>query len=117
MLCVKESTDIARAISTLIEANATDRAFLEVHVSDLVSLVPTLPGWERVSLSCGALTIARFALILAGGPSGTQVWFLADASSPGDVNATLGGTALNRTWAFEWEPDFWASANWTATIE
>lgn len=34
MLCVKESTDIARAITTIIEANATDRAFLEVHVSE-----------------------------------------------------------------------------------
>ena len=48
VLCVKESTDIARAISTIIEANATDRAFLEVHPSDLASLVPTLPGWEQV---------------------------------------------------------------------
>ena len=92
MLCVKESTDIARAISTLIEANATDRAFLEVHVSDLVSLVPTLPGWD-------------------------QVWYLADASSPGDINATLSGPALNRTFAFEWEPAFWSSSNWTATIK
>ena len=37
-----------RAISTIIAANATDRAFLEVHPSDLASLVPTLPGWDQV---------------------------------------------------------------------
>ena len=37
-----------RAISTIIAANATDRAFLEVHPSDLASLVPALPGWEQV---------------------------------------------------------------------
>ena len=92
MFCVKESTDIARAITTLIEANATDRAFLEVHVGDLVSLVPSLPGWD-------------------------QVWYLADASNPSDINATLGGPALHRTFAFGWEPDFWASANWTSTIK
>jgi hypothetical protein len=92
MLCVKESTDIARAISTLIENNATDRAFLEVHVSDLVSLVPTLPGWE-------------------------QVYFLADADSASDVDATLSAPTLSRIFTFEFEPDLYASQNWTATID
>jgi hypothetical protein len=92
MLCVKESGDIARAITTLIENNATDRAFLEVHVADLVNLVPTLPGWQ-------------------------QVYFLADASSPADINATLAAPTLSRIFTFEFEPDFYASANWTSTID
>lgn len=37
MFCVKESRDIARAISTLIENNATHRAWLEVGLDDLLN--------------------------------------------------------------------------------
>jgi glycerophosphoryl diester phosphodiesterase len=35
MLCVKRPQDIPRAISTIFENNATDRAFLEIKVGDL----------------------------------------------------------------------------------
>jgi len=48
MLCVKRSQDLPRAISTILEAGAQDRAFLEISLGDLVSLVPRIPGWDRV---------------------------------------------------------------------
>lgn len=49
MFCVKKSTDIPRAITTLIENNATHRAFLEVHVNDLLQLeINQVPHWDEV---------------------------------------------------------------------
>lgn len=49
MLCVKETTDIPRAISTLIENNASHRAFLEVGVDEILDVVISdLPGWTDV---------------------------------------------------------------------
>lgn len=57
MLCVKRSQDIARAISTIIENNATDRAFLEIRVPDVVNLVPQAPGWEQVLFHVCTLTL------------------------------------------------------------
>jgi len=49
MFCVKESTDIPRAITTLIENNATHRAFLEIHAGDMQNVVETaMEGWEDV---------------------------------------------------------------------
>jgi hypothetical protein len=47
MLCVKESHDIPRAISTLIENNATGYSFLEVHLGDLVNYM-NATGWDTV---------------------------------------------------------------------
>jgi hypothetical protein len=50
MFCVKETHDIARAITTLIENNATHRAFLEISVSEMLDVVvaENLEGWESV---------------------------------------------------------------------
>lgn len=49
MFCVKESTDIPRAITTLLENNASHRAFLEVHVNDLLALEANqVPYWDQV---------------------------------------------------------------------
>lgn len=49
MFCVKENTDIPRAITTLIENNATHRAFLEIGVQDMLNTVSSnLEGWEEV---------------------------------------------------------------------
>ncbi len=48
MFCVKENTDIARAISTLIENNAQDRAFLEIGVDEMFDIATASPGWEKV---------------------------------------------------------------------
>ena len=49
MLCVKVATDIPRAISTLVENNATHRAFLEIHINDLLNLEATaVPDWQNV---------------------------------------------------------------------
>lgn len=49
MLCVKESSDIPRAINTLIENNATHRAFLEVHVAELLQVeADAVAGWDEV---------------------------------------------------------------------
>ena len=49
MLCVKVSSDIPRAISTLVENNATHRAYLEIHINDLLNLeVTAVPDWQNV---------------------------------------------------------------------
>lgn len=49
MLCVKRSQDIPRAITTLIENNATDRAFLEIGMNDFLQLAATsTPHWSEV---------------------------------------------------------------------
>ncbi len=49
MFCVKRSQDIPRAITTLIENNATHRSFLEVHTDDFLSLEANqVPYWDQV---------------------------------------------------------------------
>ena len=49
MLCVKLDSDIPRAISTLIELNATQRAFLEVSLEALTAIRDQkLFGWDSV---------------------------------------------------------------------
>lgn len=49
MFCVKESEDISRAITTLLENNATNRAFLEISVNEMLGLVEdAVPHWEEV---------------------------------------------------------------------
>jgi hypothetical protein len=52
MLCVKDTSakGVARAISTLVEEQATHRAFLEIKVNELLEHVGTAqpPGWEQV---------------------------------------------------------------------
>jgi hypothetical protein len=49
MFCVKESTDIPRAISTLIENNATQRAFLELGLGNFITTAQNnVPGWDQV---------------------------------------------------------------------
>jgi len=49
MFCVKESHDIPRGISTLVENDATHRAFLEVHVNEFLQTVEdNVPGWDQV---------------------------------------------------------------------
>ena len=48
MFCVKQSRDIPRAISTLIENGAQNRAFLEIKVGDLLGLnLSAAPGWDQ----------------------------------------------------------------------
>jgi glycerophosphoryl diester phosphodiesterase len=49
MFCVKESADIPRAISSLIENNATHRSFLEVGISNIqLQETNATPGWDQV---------------------------------------------------------------------
>ena len=49
MYCVKDDKDIPRAISSLIEYNATHRAFLELHVGPYLTTVnANIPGWDEV---------------------------------------------------------------------
>jgi hypothetical protein len=50
MLCVKEPRDIARAITTIIENNATDRTFLELRLGNLQSVI-NLPFFDQVCVS------------------------------------------------------------------
>jgi glycerophosphoryl diester phosphodiesterase len=49
MLCVKESSDLPRAISTLVENKAAHRTFLEVHLGDYLALeTNNVPNWSDV---------------------------------------------------------------------
>ncbi len=48
MYCVKESSDIPRAITTVIENGAQDRAFLEFGVDEMLNIASVSPGWEQV---------------------------------------------------------------------
>lgn len=49
MFCVKETADIPRAISTLIENNATHRAFLEIGVNEMQdTAAANTEGWDQV---------------------------------------------------------------------
>ncbi len=49
MFCVKEHSDIPRAVSTLLENNASHRAFLEVGISHILDLeANSTPGWDQV---------------------------------------------------------------------
>ncbi len=49
MFCVKEERDIPRAITTLIENNATDRAFLELKLGPMLNTITNnIPHWEEV---------------------------------------------------------------------
>ena len=49
MFCVKESKDIPRAITTLLENNASHRAFLELHTDDFLALEGNqTPSWDQV---------------------------------------------------------------------
>ncbi|MFH1811377.1 MAG: glycerophosphodiester phosphodiesterase family protein [Pseudomonadota bacterium] len=47
-LDVKESRDLARTISALIEEDATDHAFIMVSTGEIASEVPAATGWEQV---------------------------------------------------------------------
>ena len=49
MFCVKETADIPRAISTLVENNATHRAFLEISGGEINDIAAAnTAGWEEV---------------------------------------------------------------------
>lgn len=48
MYCVKESGDIPRAITTIIENGAQDRAFLEISVSEMLDIATASDGWDEV---------------------------------------------------------------------
>jgi len=83
MLCVKRSEDIARAISTLIENGATDRAFLEVRVRDL-PIVANVSGWDKV-------------------------YYLAEGGSAADIDKILSkdyAWLLPRIFTFEYDPSY-----------
>lgn len=49
MFCVKEDADFPRAISTLLENDASDRAYLEIGVGALLNLESSqVNGWDKV---------------------------------------------------------------------
>lgn len=65
MLCVKRKQDFPRAIATLLENNASSRAFLEIHVQDFLDLETSdVPKWA-------------------------QVFYVVELSGPGDVDTLL----------------------------
>ena len=49
MFCIKKDSDIPRAISTLIENNASHRAFLEVGLGSFINTIKSeIPSWDQV---------------------------------------------------------------------
>ena len=63
MLCVKESRDIARAITTIIDSNATDRVFLELRLGNLQSVI-NLPLYDQVYYLAECNTADDISLVL-----------------------------------------------------
>ena len=47
MLCIKNATEIPRAIEIILENQAQNRTFLEIKIPDLLSIVPNSPGWSE----------------------------------------------------------------------
>lgn len=97
MLCVKQSSDIARAIEILIELNATDRTFLEIKMGDFLSIVPTLPNYD-------------------------QVYYVAEGGSYADLQNLLSKaspTLLSRAFMFEFDPSWpnWGMTNVSQVIQ
>jgi len=91
MLCVKESSDVARAISTLIENNATSRAFLELSIGEMFNLeVQNIQGWD-------------------------QIYYVVELSNSGDVASALAASSqlLSRMFLFEINADYedWPGPN------
>jgi hypothetical protein len=78
MFCVKETHDIARAITTLIENNATHRAFLEISVSEMLDVVvaEALEGWESVYYVINMHTPEELNRILSSSPEILKRTFL-----------------------------------------
>lgn len=86
MFCVKEAADIPRAISTLIEQNATHRSFLEIRVGELQRevLAKRPAGWD-------------------------QVYYLAEMGAASDVDTVLSdefAPLLPRLFTFEFDPSW-----------
>jgi hypothetical protein len=101
MLCVKESRDIARAITTIIESNATDRTFLELRLGNLQSVV-NLPHYDQVCV-CLPLTST---LVLCIEPPLQNRYYLAECNTASDITLVLNlPPALRaRVFAVEFEP-------------
>lgn len=78
MFCVKETHDIARAITTIIENNATHRAFLEISVSEMLDVVvaQNLEGWESVYYVMNMHTTDELNRILSSTPNILKRTFL-----------------------------------------
>lgn len=84
MLCVKLDSDIPRAISTLIENNATQRSFLEIGVNAIISQeTMNTPGWD-------------------------QVYYIIETSNPAEVDLLLSSSdkLLSRTFLIEFNGDW-----------
>ena len=80
MFCVKETAHIPRAITTLIENNATHRAFLEISVTEVLDIATqNAEGWE-------------------------SVYYVINLDSPNDLNRILSSPSnvLKRTFLFEY---------------
>eukprot|EP01036_Dinobryon_divergens_P023177 gene23177-31497_t len=91
MLCVKVSSDIPRAISTLVENNATHRAYLEIHINDLLNLeVTAVPDWQNV-------------------------YYTVHVSNAADISTMIDASPLVRSRAFLLEFDGWDS--WSGVEE
>jgi hypothetical protein len=88
MLCVKRTSDIARAVSTLVESNATQRAFLEIGLGALLSIVPTVPDWE-------------------------QVYYLVEGDSMADIHSLVNTSTALRARAFAFEFNGHAKGQWS----
>lgn len=83
MFCVKESKDIPRAITTLLENNASHRAFLELHTDDFLALEGNqTPSWD-------------------------QVYYVIELKSRDDYNKVMQATEMQRKRGFMLEFNDW----------
>ena len=90
MLCVKETADLPRAVSTLVENNATHRAFLEVGLGEFLSLETNTPaGWD-------------------------QVYYVVNMGTSDEVNRLLASSAQLQSRAFLIEFNNWSE--WGGTL-
>lgn len=61
MLCIKNATEIPRAIEIILENQAQNRTFLEIKIPDLLSIVPNSPGWSAET-ACGVRDVVGMSV-------------------------------------------------------
>jgi hypothetical protein len=70
MFCVKEGSDLPRAITTVLESGASHRAFLEIGVTPLLDAVnANASGWDMVWYILGVSSHDELASFLATNPA------------------------------------------------
>lgn len=114
MLCVKVSSDIPRAISTLVENNATHRAYLEIHINDLLNLEATaVRDWQNVYYTVHVSNAAEISTYVKLSSVQNSQWSHMKVLQL--LYSMIGASPLVRSRAFLLEFDGWDS--WSGVEE